>query len=204
VKYAKLFGAVMLVGLVGLAGCGLGIHINPTVAVTAPYHDHQNAIKSFPSVRAQAQPISMPGVSVGAFARYYATPYGFWIGKGPGAMRSWGRGHVLTWAAVQPEVPPERVVQAAFATSIGGGAADGELVISGVVTELSWYVNGGTTGGRITTKLVVARRDGTPVFEGEQSTTGRAPDLRVLIAVHVERWLADPKLGAALRTGGSR
>jgi hypothetical protein len=187
-----------------LAGCGLGIHSNPTVAVTAPYHDHQSTIAGFPSVRPKGQPVSMPGVGVGAFARYYAVPYGFWIGKGPGAMRSWGRGHVLTWAAVEPEVPPEKILQATFVAGLGGGTPDGELVISGVVTDLSWYVNGRTTGGRITTKLVVARRDGTPVFEGERSTTGRAPELRDLISVHVEGWLADPKLVAALRTGGAK
>jgi hypothetical protein len=187
-----------------LAGCGLGIHRNPTVAVTAPYHDHQSAIKGFPSVRAKGQPVSMPGVGIGAFARYYATPYGFWVGKGSGARRSWGRGTILTWAAVQPEVPPEQAVQAAFSTSLGGGSADGELILSGVVTDVSWYVVGGTNGGRVTTKVVVARRDGTPVFEGERSTTGRAPELRDLIAVHVESWLADPKLVAALRTGGAK
>lgn len=190
--------------LVALAGCGLGIHVNPTVALTAPYHDHQTTIKGFDSVRAQASPVSIPGVGVGGFAKYYATPIGFWLGKGPGAMRSWGRGKVVTWLESEIKVPPEKAVQAAFATELGGAPADGELILTGVVIDVSWYVVDGTSGGRITTKLAVARRDGTPVFEGERSTTGRAQDLQNLIDVHVERWLADPKLVAALRSGGAR
>ena len=101
-------------------------------------------------------------------------------------------------------LPPEQAVQAAFASELGGGTADGDLVLTGVVTDVSWYVFGGTNGGRITTRVVVTRRDGTPVFEGERSTTGRAPDLQDLITAHVDRWLSDPQLVAALHAGGAR
>jgi hypothetical protein len=186
-------------------GCGLGIHINPTAAVTAPYHDHQSKIQDFPSVRPQNRTIAAPMVSVGTFARYYPEPIGFMLGVGRGAMRSWGRGKTVTWAAVEISTPPEQAVQAAFARGLGGGApADPQLVVSGVVTDVSWYWIKAMKGGRITTRVVVARKDGTPVFEGERSTTGRANDLDELIAAHVDGWLTDPQLAAALTSGGAK
>ena len=167
-----------LLGLLVVGGCGLGVHRNPTAAVTAPYHDHQAEIAAFPAVHASSQPVALAGVGVGAFARYYARPIGFRLGTAAGPAKSWGRGTILTWSPIEPAAAPEQAVQAAFASQLGGAPADGELVVSGVVTDVSWYVVDATTGGRITTKLVVTRRDGSVVYEGERSTVGRAGELR--------------------------
>jgi hypothetical protein len=197
--------ALALISVGSLGGCGLGIHINHTAAVTAPYHDHQSKIEDFPSVRSQNRTLAAPNVAVGAFARYYPVPIGFMLGVGRGAMRSWGRGKTVTWAPVEISTLPEQAVHDAFARGLGGGAApDPELVVSGVVTDVSWYWIKQTRGGRITTRVVVARKDGTPVFEGEKSTTGRANDLNDLIAAHVDGWLADPQLASALTSGGAK
>jgi hypothetical protein len=190
--------------LVALAGCGLGIHVNPTVANTAPYHDHQNAIAKFPIVRYAHKTISLPGVTVGDFTPYYPVPIGFEIGEGEGAMRSWGRGKTLVWAQIVPTTPIEKVVRNAFASMLGDDSAGAALLLSGVVTEVSWYEIARLRGGRITTRVVVTRADGTPVFEGERSTAGRADDFDELLMVHAERWLSDPELVAAVQTGGAQ
>lgn len=193
-----------LLGLLVLTGCGIGIHRNPTTAVTAPYHDHQDSIRGFAVVRPLGRHVPMPGVGVGSFVRYYPLPIGFHIGKGPGAMRSWGRGTVLTWAEIRPQQPAEETIRAAFANNLGTAPTDAALTIEGVVTEAEWYELGQTHGGRITTKVVVVDRHGQPVFEGERSTTARANTFDELIIEHVDRWLADPQLVAALQKGGAR
>ena len=188
-----------------VAGCGLGYHRNDTIAITAAFHDHQRDILAFadlPATVARA-PLAVR-VAIEPCTRYYPLPVGFRLATADGHRVSWGTATVLTWAEWRPSVAPEVMLQAALATALTGDPA-ADLRMSCVMTHASWYDLPGShiNGGRVTTLLTVHRANGTVVFEGEHTTTGRAVEMTTLITAHAHEWLAERGLVAALGVGGA-
>lgn len=185
----------ILVPLVLLAsGCGLGVHVDRTNALTAPFHDHQDDIAQFPLLAPVGAPpaIAVPKARVGSFGAYYPRPVGFTLGTAPGATE------LHAWTEYTPALPPERVLSALFTTALSSGT--GDRVLDARVVEFSWYELGATIGGRITSLLVVHGPDGV-VYEGLHTTTGRAPSPDILLNTHAREWLAQRSLVKALEGG---
>lgn len=178
-----------------LLGCGLGFHANTTVARTLPFQAHDDDIADYPRVDATLTPaIPQPiAAKVAPFIPYYPRPA--MVERTP--TGDGGSNWSLSEPATRPEDELPKLLGGATAVASGG-----EATLYGVVSEFQWYREGALAGGRITTHLTLVAADGSVLFEAERSTEGRAEAVEYLYRAHVQDWLTDRQLVAALALKG--
>lgn len=184
------------------SACGFGFHSNSTVARTPPYHAHLDDLAGYPELADDA-PVALPAGAavVPVFVPYYALPASFVV-----LAEGFSRG--TSWAALPLPAPPEKGVAAELSRALGA-QSDAPLRVDGVVTDFEFYDfrrgkegrGGQMLAGRVASRLVVTRKDGTVVFEGELATEGRVGTPAALYRAHVTAWSRHEGLRKALSGG---
>jgi hypothetical protein len=178
-----------------LDGCYiLGYHHNNSIAVTMPFHAHQEDIVSWAVLAEAATPTGVPQAQVSDFIAYYPLPTGFTL---VGVAET-------NWLVAPPTLPPEVELTRRWRDQLGTAAATGTMAlprIGGVVVDFQWYTIDGTQGGLVTTQLLVLGPDGRVAFEGALTTRGRTASPAALVRAHVAAWLQDVRLIKALKGG---
>lgn len=186
-------------------GCGFGFHANGTVARTAPFHAHPDAIAEYKDLGDPELPrIGATSVEVaGTFVPYYPSPSA-WIVVAEGFSRG------THWGVLTMNTPAESALAKTFRDALGPAEGAARVRIDGVVTDFEWYElasgkggrGGRVRGGRVASKLVVTKRDGAVLYEHELVTEGRAKSPEVLLRAHVRDWARDEGFVRALKSGG--
>ena len=180
------------------------MHHNSTVAKTLPYHAPLAELLDYQPIG--EAPLAAPAIPAATsvvvmrILPYYPKPAAV-------TLRTSG---TTGWGVTEHVPTPEKELTTLLGAVLEHKAPAGtQRRVEGVVTGFEWYtlVDSAVAqgAGRVSTLLTVSDASGRVLFEGERTTTGKAPAADALFRAHVRAWLADVGFVRALvqEGGGS-
>ena len=192
-RSAILSLAVALSALL-LSSC-VSVSVHPWVNGTLPFHAHQSVYVRAPVV-APPSPVDGPRRRVGVqpLLAYYPMPVALEISRLDRPSRR-------SWRVMREQSPAEDVMTRLFADALATGA-EPELVLDGVIVELSHYTWDGGAAGVVATRLALTDASGAVVARQALRTVAQAASVEELLALHVLRSLDEASFASAIRAGG--
>lgn len=177
-----------------LTSC-VSVSVHPWVNGTLPFHAHQSVYVRAPAVA----PPSLPDgprrrVGVQPLLAYYPMPASLEISRLDRPSRR-------SWRVIPEPTPAQERLTRLFVDALATDA-EPELVLDGVIIELSHYTWEGGAAGVVSTRLALTDASGAVVARQELRTVAQAASVDELLALHVLRCLDEASFSSAILAAG--